>query len=398
VRVRAADGVRCRAESAGATRRVPQTAGDALEIPNERFLLDQTGRNWIEPAGAGYRLSLPDVVGERSQLYYPPALERRGRYRIVVDGRREREQRTVALRPPPFARQARGADPRGELLWRLLERGEPPFRAADATERAERFRARLTPGWMHGQAWLEWRDVIAAALARDAGYRRFAHDLLAEEDRRSKEALVGEALRLGEIDTTEAGALRAALAGLAFEPARRGVTARLGAWLGDVTARDWTAELERWSANRLLAGEPGAAARIERLETRWSELAAWFPPPTTVRVLTPLTPALDETRGAVGFYRVLLPTVEDRGPPRDAVPSAPHGLRELRRLVADGAVVSGDRVEAIRYRTLQGAEARRARRAFGADRDRRMVSVQLSLRAADGSPREHETVRIDGAR
>lgn len=271
-----------------------------------------------------------DILTDRGGLYAPNRSRRTDRYRLLPDLFEELGPREFTLEVPPFERlEARLASPE-DLMRQLLELGLRPFGAA-----ASRGRPELGPAWIHGQTFLSLREHLGRALYSYPGYGEWARRRLLAEHERETENLIEELRRSRGLPESAVRALREALRARRFEPGVTDPQRYLAEWLGDLPARDLILGLERAAAQELLMPTDAAApARgwAELVEAHWSELGEWFPPPTAVRVITPLVPCLDRRRGAVGFYRVVLPEVRVDGPPARALPDAPLGLRLVRWL------------------------------------------------------------------
>ena len=243
---------------------------------------------------------------------------------------------------PPFETVS-GLDSPEALLLYLLENEHAPF-AKPESPRGRRAAAKreLTSFWIHGQTLLELRQYFGEALAGYAGYREFADRRLLDEYRREMRELLEEASHL---PPEQLAALREAMDDPQVEARPADRQRFLAEWLGDISAYDLVTGLEARAANHLLdPRQPAArtARLVSAVESHWREFGEWFPPPTRVRIITPLIPAFDPQRELVGFYRILLPQVDSRGrPPPDRVPEAPLGLTFLRQVIASAGEPPG---------------------------------------------------------
>lgn len=376
VRVRSMAREVCRIESAGPQSRVESTDPDRLlgRLDLKDPLRPEFGRRlvfedwWTEPGGDSdshllleedrIRGRAADILTERSKLYARVPYSELGAYRSLRNSVERLGLRDFELSVPPFdLLRARLTSPESLMLY-LLENDSGPFsRPADPRSRKDRARRELRPAWIHGQTLLELREVFAQGLFAYSGYREFAESRLWDEYRKEMRRALDRSLLFQDRPEHELRLLREAIAEVEPQPRPYHLQRYLAEWLGDISARDLAVRFESWVANRLLAdGSDGATTRrLTRLvDSRWRNLGRWFPPPTEIRIVTPLIPVFDREQDRIGFYRILLPRVGGQAPPDDLVPEAPLGLAFIRHLLerSDPAPALRERmqVDEIAYR------------------------------------------------
>jgi VWFA-related protein len=356
VRVRSLVGDRCRVVSAGAATRLegadPGRGRDVL-APDEPLRPAPDTRLpfrawWNESADDDSHLLLasgrilgrsPDLLRERALLYAPVPYHRNRRLVPDPDRRVRIEARDFNVRVPPFDTVRERVTSPEELLYWLLRHEAGPFRVPEGLggRRAAK-RQVMTPTWIHGQTMLELRGFVGQALFGYPGYREFADARHTEEYLDDMRRMLDEAARRWSLPPSTLRAVREAIVETPPDPPPAELQRYLAEWLGDITAHALVVGFEGWAANRVLdpAG-PGPAVDdlLEAVDTRWRELPDWFPPPTRVRIVSPLVPAFDTERRTVGFYRVLLPQPDPRGPPSDPVPPFPLALTFTRTVAAE---------------------------------------------------------------
>ncbi len=373
IRVRSAAHAACGIVSAG-----PEMRFDPLRGPVATASGSPPASLALSPEGDRLVGSLPDTALEATRLYDPEHLDGAGSRKIRDVFEPRIEDRAIDAPLPGLAEVAKhDAAPQDGL--RALLRIE--------ASRPSSPESRTRPGFLvHGRTFLAYRDVLARALYRRPDYRAFARRAIREARLRGLRGVIE-----AEVPPQEASSrlerLRRMLEGEDWDPTEAELEATLAAWLGDVAAVDLAAALETDLARAALAGrEP------DPIERAWPALARWFPPPTEVRIVTPLVPGYDPERGVVGFYRVVLGRPEPTGPPRGLVPDAPLGLRLLRW--AEGATGAdawdGVEIRGVRYDPMPRAVPRRIARVLGklgieaprsASLDWRVVTLELGRRA-----------------
>jgi hypothetical protein len=242
------------------------------------------------------------------------------------------------------------------------------------------------PFLVHGRTFLENREILGRSLFearadyRDWAISRAEAGIESELSDALEIASGGEALTAEAID-----ALRRTLAAKASDPGRGRPHVSLVEWLGDVSASEVTAGLERELANELLAAVGERARHEERadlVERSWSKVGDWFAPAFDARIVALLVPSFDAERNRVGFYRFVLPRPRAEDAQPLPIPSKPLALRTVRWLLSDpttaGLIVGRLRVIDVAYGRSGRRELRRAGCATG-DRDEKMARVELSL-------------------
>lgn len=195
--------------------------------------------------------------------------------------------------------------------WRLLEALEAHPLAETADDDDAVPPTSRHPLLVHGRTFLTLQGAIARALwETQPGYREAARRRLESEARRDLEVFA-EDLREQTPSLTSADALAAAEASPFGRSVREAVERpgdadlrrTIGAWLGDVAARDLFVDWERSAIDRRLRGEEVEGP----FQARWSKLRRWFALPEHARAIVPLVPMRDPSREVVGFWRVFLP-------------------------------------------------------------------------------------------
>jgi Ca-activated chloride channel family protein len=369
VRVKAAQPKRCRIESAGPLRRAePDPAAATRDGPLDGMI---RYRDWWsesgEPEEAVGRLELraaamvghgADVEREPGWLYSAPDYYLDGRYRSRNDNVVRRVTRDYRVEVPSFERlTATGADP-GRMLLALLANDDRPLVPVPGAEtrngRAHRW---LGEKWIHGQTLLELRGTFGRALFNYDGYREFAYRKAREAYRTEMDRVLESSNVVPSLSADRLASLRRTIAAQRPEPTEEQLQRFLAGWLGDVRAHDLVVALETDAVNALLdpaAPASESAALVDAIDRHWAKLGDWFPPPTQVRIVTPLVPQYDPERDIVGFWRLILPRVTGGGPPQDRIPDHPLALTLLR-----GMGPTGQRIEALRYAFEDAKERRR---------------------------------------
>jgi len=303
----------------------------------------------------------PDITGERSALYDAALYERSGQLRLRLNGRAAFSERTFAIDVPPLDELRDTLLGPEDVMIRLLDR--PPCTAASTDGEGG---GDLGPMWVHGQTFLEMREAVGLALFRFyPEYAAWATSRLKQDAAPEVEALLAHLKQTGASPEDLERAARA-LEARAESPAADQPQRYLAEWLGDVPATELASRVEARAAAVLLE-DRGAGRDVPELTRRvidhWDELRAWLPPPTRIRVLTPLLPAYDPERDVIGFYRVVLPGPRVGWPPVEQVPDAPYGLLTLRWLVEQGGMgeyLRGDvRLASLGGRRLDPSTTRR---------------------------------------
>jgi Mg-chelatase subunit ChlD len=374
----AASTVRFAAEARRPTPEVPPLlAGDPTGLPwNERLELpyDELWRQripaeptWLMLREDSIRGRVADVLVERGALYAARGYQAAGKYRVLPDLFERYEVRDVEIQVPPVEELRSTLDSIEGLLAWLVRRGAPPFE--DPAEPGQK-RVRLGGSWLHGQAFLELREVLGRVLYRYPDYRAWADGRLRAERREELERLVADYGKRHRLSASDARGLVRALEPAHPSPRPERLQRHLAEWLGDLTALDLVEALERSIAASLLGASQGApgGGLVDVARAVWAEPDRWFPAPTRVRVITPMVPVYEASREAIGFYRVMLPSVTEGGPPPDRMPALPFGIglaAWLERRLADTPAAS-NRVEvsAVRYEEIDRRQRRRVRRAL----------------------------------
>ena len=239
-------------------------------------------------------------------------------------------------------------------VWRILESLEayplPEVAVGDRTPPPS-----IHPLLVNGRTFFTMQGSVARALWesgpgwRDAARRRLAAEadrdvaILAEDLREQSPRLsVAESLA-----AAEAAPLGIAARAAVDQPTDADLRRAIGAWLGDVSARDLFLAWERAMIDRRLRGEKGT----EAFERRWTALRRWFALPEHARSIVPLVPVRDPRRDVEGFWRILLPrpywianrregSREDDPVPYDHVPPRPLAWRLVDSLVKGSPAVA----------------------------------------------------------
>ena len=396
----------CDVESAGSKyrierprdRSVASALGRDIDLPQEVPLEFNLSKKWLRALamdersgsapyfelGAGHVTGrLPDISSERGTLYSPRA-RRSGGYRLLPDPSPSYALRDIDLEVPDFPLLRSELREPLELLLYLMDQGREPFRKGEDRE----WDVTLNPGWVHGQTFLQLRPFFGVTLYNYPAYRQWAYERLHSDYREGLEQHLDDLRRNHELNAEELQAVTAALAEVEYEPSAADPQRYLGEWLGDVTAFDLVRELERRAVNHTLGRPVGSGPRALRtVEQRWNELERWFPAPTHVRIITPLVPAIDTGREAVGFYRFVLPRAEAERAPLDGVPPEPLGLDFFRWLRERGGEAAGDvEVHELAYEPLLWRDRRRVRRALEKGTDADTAWRKLRVLQADVGP------------
>jgi len=355
----------CRVTSAGPRMRLePAATRESPPIAESRAEIDY--RDWWtedkddEPVG---RLELhehfmlghgADLDRERSMLYSATAFYLGNRYVAEVDRKIRVTKRNFTVDVPPFDRiRTSLTNPESMLLY-LLQQDEAPFVPfPDPRGRRDRARRVLGDRWVHGQTMLQIRNALGRGLFQYPGYRDFAYRRTQEAYRAEMREVLRSSSHVRRMSGEDRTQLEHLIAQQRPEPRTGQLEHYLAEWLGDIPAYDLVVGFEGWTANTVLdteVPETTATFLLDLIDTKWERLSRWFPPPTQVRIVTPLVPAYDAERDLVGFWRILLPRVTTGGP-RDAVPERPLGLTFVRDLTE----VTGGRdawPEGVRMRDL----------------------------------------------
>jgi hypothetical protein len=245
---------------------------------------------------------------------------------------------------------------------------------------------------------LEIREALGRGLFTYPGYREFAYRRTREAYRTQMQQVLEHSSQVQALSAEGKQRLERLIAEQRPEPTGGQLQQYLAEWLGDIPAYDLVVGFEGWAANAVLdtdVPEATAAFLLDLIDTKWERLGEWFPPPTQVRILSPLVPAYDADRDLVGFWRILLPEVAAVGPPRDAVPERPLGLTFLRNLteVTGGrdAWPEGVRMQDLSYRWDKRKDRRRIVR--GA-RKRKLIDRNVYWKEI---PMVHMTLGPDGS-
>jgi Mg-chelatase subunit ChlD len=395
----------------------PLLASDPGELPfHERLELpyDSQWTRRIEEQPTWLQLGERTVTGrvadleiERGALYASHGYHVAGKYRFLPDLFERYHVRDLELPVPSIDEVRASIDSPEALLGYLVEREAPPFdRPSDPRGK----QVRLGGSWVHGQAFLELREVLGRVFYRYPGYREWADGRLRAERRAELAALVEEYAERHGLPAGDAEALVDLLEASRSAPKPEGLQRHLAEWLGDVTALELVAAVERRISDALLRDERGVlqgeSGPVDTARAVWEQPDRWFPPPTHLRVVTPMVPAYDPERDVVGFYRLVLPTVAEAGPPVDRVPAAPLGVGLARWLVDATRPEELDtgalRVEALRYGVVDRRERRRVRRVLEEPkpslRDLRAVTLVLRESGEEGATLELTGYYLDPRR
>jgi len=338
----------CKITSAGPLTRAEPVASNSPLAQNTTS--DETiyYRDWwseekdAEPVG---RLDLGDHVihghgadlgRERGALYSATAFYLGHRYISESDRKVRIERRDFTIDVPPFewVRDSM-RDPESLLLY-LLQGDDVPFvPLADPQGRRDRAWRSLGENWVHGQTMLEIREAVGRGLFTYPGYREFAYRRTQEAYREDMRRVLQHSSRIQALSEADREHLKQTIAQQRPEPRPGQLQQYLAEWLGDIPAYDLVIGFEGWAANAVLDTDvPQSTANflLDLIDAKWERLGEWFPPPTQVRIVSPLVPAYDEDRDLVGFWRILLPDVAVVGAPPNGIPERPLGLTFLRHL------------------------------------------------------------------
>jgi VWFA-related protein len=318
------------------------------EAPTELWALDPTdtllGR-------------VPDIMMERSFLYDDRFFRRSGKLRLRMSHQPTFSERTFTIEVPPLDELKRTLIEPEDVLIRLLEHPACLQVSSDGSLRES--------VWVHGQTFLELREAIGLALFRFyPGYGEWASRRMRQDGSPQVEALLLQLRRTRDATPEELERAALTLEARADDPDRNQPQRYLAEWLGDISARKLAFGIETRAAEAVLESPGGGLPDLTRIVLeRWGEFSRWLPPPTRVRILTPLLPAYDPDRDVVGFYRVVLPVARVGGDPVDQVPAAPYGLLTLRWLLGEpgitGQVPGNLRLASLDHRKIPPSVSRR---------------------------------------
>ena len=301
-------------------------------------------------------LELDDLVLEPGPRFRESALLDPARLVPTSATRRRVARRSVVVDLPPVERLRTSRRDAVDVLRDLL------LDERFCVEPAEEGGPATRPAFViHGQTFLEVRELLGRGmLAARTDYREWSTAraaIRAEDQVRLVFGATPSAL------ATSPSALESALGAArdrAADPRIGRPQMWLAAWLGDASAAEASRELERRLATELLRG----AGEAERAVRAWPRLARLLPPAVEGRTITPLLPAYDPSRDAIGFHRFLLPAPRPDGAIPTLVEPRPLGLELLLWLRARGElgrlVPAGAEVTAIDYASAQGAVDRGA--------------------------------------
>jgi VWFA-related protein len=339
-----------------------------------------------------------DLDRERGALYSATAFHLGQRYISESDRKVRIQKRDFTIDVPPFEWvQSSMTDPESLLLY-LLQGDDAPFLPLpDPRGRRDRARRAFGENWVHGQTMLEIREAVGRGLFTYPGYREFAYRRTQEAYREEMRQVFEHSSQIQALSVEDRAKLEETIAEQRPEPRARQLQQYLAEWLGDIPAYELVVGFEGWAANAVLdtdVPETAAAFLLDLIDNKWERLGEWFPPPTQVRILTPLVPSYDADRDLVGFWRILLPEVAVVGAPRNAVPERPLGLTFLRNLteVTGGrdAWPTGVRMQNLSYHWDKRKDRRRIVR--GA-RKRKLIPPNLHWRKI---PMVYMTLGLDG--
>ena len=310
-------------------------AGDVL-VPSRGIDGEAPPRLWA--LGPPDRLvgQASDIVMERSFLYDDRFFRRSGKLRLRMSHTPTFSVRTFTLEIPPLDELRQTLIEPEDVVIRLLERPACLQVSDDGSVRES--------VWVHGQTFLELREAIGLALFRFyPDYGAWASRRIKADGSPQVEALLAELRQSRKVTPEDLERATDTLEARAEDPAHNQPQRYLAEWLGDISARELAFRIETRAAEAVLESPGGELPDLTRaVLERWRELSGWLPPPTRVRILTPLLPAYDPDRDVVGFYRVVLPVARVGGDPIDQVPGAPYGLLTLRWLMDEAGI--GDRL------------------------------------------------------
>jgi Ca-activated chloride channel family protein len=169
------------------------------------------------------------------------------------------------------------------------------------------------PMLLHGKTFLDLRPSLARALFSYPEYRAWTGEKLREQAGDELEEL--KRRFSSRTQTRDPSILDAAarqsregreILRRAERPTAVDLESYLAAWLGDVSAHELFARWEIDRINALLEDGPDAVG-FDEFRERWSETRRIFFVPSYARILTLLSPVLDEEQGRIGYWRVVLP-------------------------------------------------------------------------------------------
>lgn len=340
-----------------------------------------------------------DLDRERGALYSATSLYLGQRYISEVDRKVRIHKRDFTIDVPPFEWVKDSMNDPESLLLYLLQGDDVPFLPLpDPKGRRDRARRSFGENWVHGQTMLEIREAVGRGLFTYPGYREFAYRRTQEAYREEMRQVLEHSSEIQALSKTDREQLEQTISEQRPEPRDEQLQQYLAEWLGDIPAYDLVVGFEGWAANAVLdtdVPETTAAFLLDMIDTKWDRLDEWFPPPTQVRIMTPLVPSYDADRDLVGFWRILLPDVAVVGAPPNAIPERPLGLTFLRELteVTGGrdAWPAGVRMQDLDYDWGKRKERRRIVR--GA-RKRKLIPRDLYWRKI---PMVYMTLGPDGS-
>lgn len=339
VRIESRSPKRCKIGSAGPrtrTERAPDEAATTAAVNSIRYRdWWSDSRDGLEPVG---RLDLgetamlghgADLQRELSWLFSGPAYYFDGRYLAERNRSVRLHTRDYRVEVPPFEHLTTSLTDPTSILVHLLKIDAVPFLPLpDARTRRDRARRRLGQNWVHGQTLLEIREALGRGLFSYPGYREFAYRKAREEYRAEMQRTLRVSSEVRALAQEDRERLEQLVAARRPEPTDGQLQHYLADWLGDIRAHDLVVELESRAVDAALDPTLPQAEWPD-----WSTLGMWFPPPTQVRIISPLIPQYDPRRDVVGFWRIVLPEVTHSAAPFDSVPENPLGLIFTRKLV-----------------------------------------------------------------
>ncbi len=303
---------------------------------------------------------VPDITRERSVLYDDRLFRRSGQLRLRMQNEAAFRERTFAVDVPPLDLLRETLVEPEDVMIRLL--GKPPCAVSPMDGGDDH----LGPLWVHGQTFLEMREALGLALFRFyPEYAAWATNRLKQDSGPEVEALLLHLSRQPDTTPEEIERAGRALEARAEHPEHDQPQRYLAEWLGDIPARELAIRVERRAAAAYLRSsrEGGELPELTRtIMNGWENLGVWLPPPTRVRILTPLIPAYDPERDVIGFYRVALPNPRVGARPVGQVPEAPYGLLTLLWIMEHGNVempLGGLRLARLDYDSIAPSTARR---------------------------------------
>jgi VWFA-related protein len=332
----------------------------------------------LDPPAGVIPARAPDILLDRGVLYRDRPYRKAGQFRASFDRDPEIEMRDFAVEVPAFGEVRRDLHTPEDVMLRMLER---EYCAPVGTNG----RSLLL---VHGKTFLEMRRLIGLALFENyPEYREWATNRLVEEAKPDVERVLAALEAERTLTPEQEHGIRASMIERAENPGSETPQRFLAEWLGDVSARDLALALETRLSNTILGGGGGHRELAVRIaDVGWDPMLEWFPPATEVRILSPLVPAYDPERDAIGFYRVILPRPNFDGPPEDPVPERPLALRTVRWLLENDDVATaldGVEVDSVDQVTLsRGQRQALNRRLRRAGHDDQTMDVKSSLSRA----------------